>query len=337
MKALGAILLIIGILSLIGGLASPTDSTSSVVIGGYVIKFGLIIGGIFLISKKKQALNDDLASTFVATDIKQLIEKNEKNGSSEIVENLEGIKKLDFKPEKEILLDLYNKQILTSEEYQLKMEQLSAKEHEIIEKIEIEEKEKIEKQNYELFVKELNKRTQPLITQIEVLKKMGVLNEVEFDNKKLKIENRYRHELENNIKNNNIIIGRKNDTQKHESNGKLYEKELKLSDGRLLQIIKDMGFSGLTEVLINDGNPEDGFYRLSNVEIAYEIENGKIKMEYYIEKFKQDDNSEIEVGGSRITGISKNSPVWLNGNAAPDGEYKKGLFSRIKVKNGRIV
>jgi uncharacterized RDD family membrane protein YckC len=290
-----------------------------------------------LISRKKQALHDVLASTYVVVDIKQIIEKGDEKESSLEIKNIQRINKPDFKNEREILLDLYNKQILTSEEFQLKMDQLSAKEAEIIEKIKIREKEIEEKQNHALFQKELNKRTQPLITQIEKLKKTGVLNDVEFNDKKLHIKNRCRLELENDIKNSKVFFGEKIDTKEPTSNKRLYEKELKLLDGRSLQIIKDMGFFCSTEVFIDDDCPDDGFYRLYNGKIAYEIENGKIKMEYYIEKFKQDEDSEIEVGGSRITGISKQSPVWLNGKIAPDGEYKKGLFSRIKVKNGRII
>lgn len=51
MKNLGIILLIIGLISLFGGLIKPADSNVSVEIIGYTIKFGLIIGGIFLMSK----------------------------------------------------------------------------------------------------------------------------------------------------------------------------------------------------------------------------------------------------------------------------------------------
>jgi uncharacterized membrane protein HdeD (DUF308 family) len=51
MKVVGIILLLIGILSLIGGLVSPSGADTSVVIFGYVLKFALIIGGIALISK----------------------------------------------------------------------------------------------------------------------------------------------------------------------------------------------------------------------------------------------------------------------------------------------
>jgi len=59
MKVLGIILLLVGILSLIGGLVNPSGADTSVVVLGYVLKFALIIGGIALISKtnKKDTKN----------------------------------------------------------------------------------------------------------------------------------------------------------------------------------------------------------------------------------------------------------------------------------------
>lgn len=115
-----------------------------------------------------------------------------------------------------------------------------------------------------------------------------------------------------------------------------YEKQLQLEDGRILQIIKDLGYLGGTEVKINHQIPENGFYILAKNEIAYEIHEGKITMEYYIEKYKQDDGRIIEIGGKRTNGIGKNCPVWMNGKLAPDGVYKKGWFSKIKVEKGKI-
>jgi len=115
-----------------------------------------------------------------------------------------------------------------------------------------------------------------------------------------------------------------------------YQQELKLIDGRILQIINDLGYLGSTEVRINHQIPEDGFYLLSEKTLAYEIEGGKIKMEYYIEIYEQEDEKIIEFGGSRINGICEGCPVWLNGEFAPDGEYKKGWFSKVKVEKGRI-
>lgn len=116
----------------------------------------------------------------------------------------------------------------------------------------------------------------------------------------------------------------------------LYDKTIKLKDGRELQIIKDYGYSGSTEVRINDSIPEDDFYRPLNSNIAYEIKNGKIKMEYYLETYAQSDGQRIEIGGSRKNGIIKGCPVWLNGSPAPNGVYKNGWFSNIIVENGKV-
>ena len=115
-----------------------------------------------------------------------------------------------------------------------------------------------------------------------------------------------------------------------------YDKTIELKDGRVLQIVKDLGYSGSTEVRINDNIPEDDFYRPLNSEIIYEIKNGKIKMEYYIESYRQIDGQIIEIGGSLIDGIRKGCPVWLNGKPAPNGNYKKGWFSNITVEEGKI-
>lgn len=117
---------------------------------------------------------------------------------------------------------------------------------------------------------------------------------------------------------------------------RLYEKEITLEDGRTLQIIKDLGFSGLSEVRINHKAVQDGFYWNSNRSFAYEIQDSKIVMEYYIEEFIQSNGTILEVGGNLICGITKGSPVWLEGKPAPDGKYKKGWFSNFHVLNHRI-
>lgn len=114
-----------------------------------------------------------------------------------------------------------------------------------------------------------------------------------------------------------------------------FEKEVQLENGHILQIVKDLGYSG-SPVKINNKDVPEGFYRLANQDIAYEIRDSEIIMEYYIEKFRQEDGQIIEIGGNRISGITKGSPVWLEDHPAPDGHYKKGWFSKIEVKNGKI-
>lgn len=124
--------------------------------------------------------------------------------------------------------------------------------------------------------------------------------------------------------------------EKRSSLKSLYAKEQQLSDGRMLQFLNDLGYPAKPEVKINHKSVEDGFYRLKGSDIAYKIEDSKILMEYYIEKFKQGDGQFIEVGGNRINGITEGSPVWLYGKLAPNGEYQKGWFSKIQVIDGII-
>ncbi len=116
-----------------------------------------------------------------------------------------------------------------------------------------------------------------------------------------------------------------------------YESEIPLKNGMNLQIIQYLGYSGSTQVRINNLIPENGFYRAKNSNRLFEIKDGKIDMEYYIEKHKQDDGRIIEISGSRLDGIRTGCPVWLNDSFAPDGVYKKGWFSTIRVKSGRII
>ena len=116
-----------------------------------------------------------------------------------------------------------------------------------------------------------------------------------------------------------------------------YEKLVQLRNGKMLQIVKDLGYLGSTVVKINNENVPDGIYRLADKPIAYEISDSKISMEYYVEQFKQENGQNIEVGANRISGITKGSPVWLGNRQAPDGKYRKGWFSKIEVKDGKIL
>lgn len=116
-----------------------------------------------------------------------------------------------------------------------------------------------------------------------------------------------------------------------------YEKFINLMDNQILQVVKNLGYLGETEVHINEKPALDGFYRSSDGEIVYEVVDGKIKMEYFIESFKQKNRSILEVGASRIDGFCNDSPVWLNGVPAPDGKYSMGFFRTATVSNGRLT
>jgi hypothetical protein len=118
-----------------------------------------------------------------------------------------------------------------------------------------------------------------------------------------------------------------------------YEKLLKLENGKVLQIIKYFGYmSGQTEVRIDDKFPLDGFYKEESVPVCYEISKGRIKMEYYLESYPQKNGLELIVAGSRISGIRKGCPAWVNDSPAPSGRYTRGFFhTKINIKDGRVV
>ncbi len=115
-----------------------------------------------------------------------------------------------------------------------------------------------------------------------------------------------------------------------------FEKEIPLVGGGVLQIIRDHGNTGSSPVRISGDTTMDGVYRAADIDRAYEIVDNKIRVEYYIETFRQSDGRMLEVAGSRIAGISKGCPAWVNGSIAPDGEYQKGWFSKLRIKDGRV-
>lgn len=115
-----------------------------------------------------------------------------------------------------------------------------------------------------------------------------------------------------------------------------FEKVIDLTDDNKLQIVKDLGYSGGTEVRVNGGIPKNGFYWREDHMVVFEIINGTMNMEYYIETFKQSDGKIVQVGANRINGIQRKSPVWIDQKPAPDGVYSTGMFSTIKVFDGRI-
>ena len=51
MRILGYILLVVGGLSLLGGIVSPSGAEESIVIFGYLLKISMIVGGFLLVSK----------------------------------------------------------------------------------------------------------------------------------------------------------------------------------------------------------------------------------------------------------------------------------------------
>lgn len=163
-------------------------------------------------------------------------------------------------------------------------------------------------------------------SSLQNLKSNGLLNNEEFNEKYEKLKVDY-----------DIIETKTDKKQSVKNTDSKYVKILTLKDGSKLQFVNDLGYLGETIVKINDSNPKDGFYRLKDQNIALEIINGKIKMEYYFKNFKQQDGFSIEIAGNRINGITLGSSVWLNGISAPDGVYRTNLFTKITVKDGKII
>ena len=112
-----------------------------------------------------------------------------------------------------------------------------------------------------------------------------------------------------------------------------------LEDDKKLQIIKDLSNIRLigSEVRINNSFPNDGIYRVANKNSKFEIKDGKIIMEYFIESHILEPNKKIEIDIRRELGSKNGCNVRLNNETAPDGIYKLGFMNKIKVKNGRIV
>lgn len=113
-----------------------------------------------------------------------------------------------------------------------------------------------------------------------------------------------------------------------------------LIDGRHLEFMADKSYHLSViegcEVMIDGETPKDGIYK-SNLDKRYEIKNGILITEYYIDSFKQRDGTNIEIDGHRMEGIAEGSRVWLNNQPAPDGVYKKGIFGKVRVVDGKIV
>jgi hypothetical protein len=95
------------------------------------------------------------------------------------------------------------------------------------------------------------------------------------------------------------------------------------------------------EVLIDGLTPKDGVVRLLDKDYRYEIKNGRISNEYFIECFKQPDGSFLEIDTTTVLVFGrktrKGSRAWLNNLPGPDGIYKAGLFKKLKVNEGRVV
>jgi hypothetical protein len=88
-------------------------------------------------------------------------------------------------------------------------------------------------------------------------------------------------------------------------------------------------------VLLNGTKPKNGLFK-SKQNKRFEIENGILLNEFYIEKHEQQNGVVIEIDGHRMQRTRKGNRVWIHNQPAPDGQYKAGFFDSINVLNGLI-
>jgi hypothetical protein len=192
MKNLGIILLIIGALSLLAGIVSPSDGDPTGVILGYFLKFALIISGIVLISRKKPSIkNNNLhlsttenksgSNTYnINNDIRSTpneMLKIEENESNQL------LKKIEFNESELLILKAHN--LLTDEEFEIKKRSISKRKEEITQEL---NKIKLD-QEIERVKSIVNEDIKALISILENTLKSGLLTQEEFDSKKLQLFN----------------------------------------------------------------------------------------------------------------------------------------------------
>ena len=88
-------------------------------------------------------------------------------------------------------------------------------------------------------------------------------------------------------------------------------------------------------VLLNGDEPSDGLYK-SRQNKRFEISNGILVNEFYVEEHEQQNGEIIEIDNHRMQQTKKGNRVWINNKPAPNGEYKIGFFSTVSVLKGLI-
>jgi hypothetical protein len=182
MKVLGIVLLTVGILSLIGGLVSPSDADTSVIVIGYILKIGFIIGGIALILKKKSSKEEP------SLNQSNEVEKNESNTSTDTLKveedkNNSLLKEVDLQEVELQKLKLHN--LLTEEEFNIKREIVLKRKEAIVQEL---DKIKLE-QELEKVKSLVNDQIKPQLLLLENTFKSELLTQEEFDTKKNQLFN----------------------------------------------------------------------------------------------------------------------------------------------------
>lgn len=81
----------------------------------------------------------------------------------------------------------------------------------------------------------------------------------------------------------------------------------------------------------------DGYYRLRDEATRFLIQDSRVAHEYYIDRYTNRTGLTIEVDGSRINGIVRGSLAWDEDAPAPDGWYHRAWFSRVHIRDGRVI
>ena len=88
-------------------------------------------------------------------------------------------------------------------------------------------------------------------------------------------------------------------------------------------------------VLLDGKKPGDELYK-SIIKKRFEIEDGFLINEFFIQRHEQPNGDIIEVDIHRMQSANKGSRVWLHNKPAPNGQYQVGMFSYINVINGTV-
>lgn len=165
-------------------------------LSSFLLGFGYLM---ILFTKKNQALHDILASTYIIRGGSTISEPNIEakmdptNVKTQHTQEQQLVPNFEY--ERNILSDSYFHKLLTEEEYNIKLQEISKRENEIIEKKK-EEKKLQEDENFEkYFNNELNNKIKPLVSKLNELKRLNLLTADEVKSKTEIIINECKTEL----------------------------------------------------------------------------------------------------------------------------------------------
>lgn len=116
-----------------------------------------------------------------------------------------------------------------------------------------------------------------------------------------------------------------------------------LIDGRLLEVQQRYGsqeYEGITEnlnVYFEGNEVENGKYPLKSGIYSLLVNSSKIAKIYINKQYELKNGLTMFIEQQEYNHRNIGDKVFINDLPAPDGKYKLGLFSSIKVKDGQIV